>query len=134
MPIVTAYDTLGEEAIKHSLLATKPKAVFLDPALIGILTKIIKDADSVQVIVFNEWQEWKQEDLDKLKNAHPHLEILSFQKLSELGEQNPVDPVPPTSEDLACIMYTSGSTGPPKGVLIKHKNVVAAGIDSLPVF
>jgi long-chain acyl-CoA synthetase len=89
----------------------------------------VKDAESVRVVVYNEWQEWRQEDLDKLKKAHPHVEVLSFQELSELGEQNPVDPVPPGAEDLACIMYTSGSTGTPKGVPIKHKNVVAAGME-----
>jgi long-chain acyl-CoA synthetase len=46
--------------------------------------------------------------------------------LVKLGEANPAEAIPPSPEDLACIMYTSGSTGTPKGVLIKHRNIVAA--------
>jgi long-chain acyl-CoA synthetase len=52
----------------------------------------------------------------------------------ELGKLHPVPPNPPDSSDLACIMYTSGSTGPPKGVLLTHRNVIAAGISWGPEF
>jgi long-chain acyl-CoA synthetase len=33
--------------------------------------------------------------------------------------------VPPKSDDIAIIMYTSGSTGVPKGVILLHKNLIA---------
>lgn len=127
MPIVTAYDTLGEEGLKHSLVATGAKAIFLDPHLLTTLINPLKEAKEIKYVIWNSDNEVKQENIDKLKKAHDRLTILSFNELKQLGEANPVDPVPPTPEDLCCIMYTSGSTGTPKGVPLKHKNVVAAG-------
>lgn len=127
MPIVTAYDTLGEEGLKHSLVATRAKAIFLDPHLLPTLINPLKEAKDIQFVIWNSQNEVKQENIDSLKKAHEKLKILSFEELRKLGEENPVEPVPPAPEDLCCIMYTSGSTGPPKGVPIKHKAVVAAG-------
>lgn len=130
MPFVTAYDTLGEEAIRLSLLATEPKIVFLDSQLIGTLSNALKDAKSVKTVVYNDDHEMSQEDINKLKNTHDHLDVFSFEELRKLGEANMVDPVPPLPEDLCCIMYTSGSIGAPKGVLIKHRNIVGAGTNT----
>ncbi|KAG9238882.1 hypothetical protein BJ875DRAFT_449773 [Amylocarpus encephaloides] len=126
MPIVTAYDTLGEEGLKHSLVATKAKAIFLDPHLLPTLINPLKEAKDVQYVIWNTQNEVVQVNVDNLKKAHPHLTIMSFEELQKLGEANPIDVVPPTPDDLCCIMYTSGSTGPPKGVPHKHKAVVAA--------
>ena len=33
----------------------------------------------------------------------------------------------PTSNDVALLMYTSGTTGKPKGVMLTHANLLAAG-------
>lgn len=130
MPIVTAYDTLGEQGLTHSMLATEAKAVFLDPHLLTILINPLKEAKSLKYVIWNSEHEVKQADIEKLKKAHDHLTILSFEELRQLGQDNPVDPVPPKPDDLCCIMYTSGSTGTPKGVPIKHKAVIASGKSS----
>ncbi len=126
MPIVTAYDTLGQEGLTHSMVQTYAKAIFLDPALLPNLMNPLKEATAIQHIIYNSVGEVKQEHIDQLKQAYPHINIMSFAEFRELGEANPCDPVPPQREDLCCIMYTSGSTGTPKGVPLKHKNVIAA--------
>ncbi|KAK5944229.1 long-chain fatty acid-CoA ligase [Knufia obscura] len=133
IPIVTAYDSLGEEGLRHSLKQTGSVAIFLDPNLLGTLTKVIKDAPAIKHVIYNTDPEAKQADIDKLKEANNELNIISYDELLKRGKENPVDPVPPSPEDLACIMYTSGSTGAPKGVMIKHKGVVAAmaGVQSV---
>ncbi|KXZ48126.1 hypothetical protein GPECTOR_30g222 [Gonium pectorale] len=51
---------------------------------------------------------------------------LSFGALLEEGRSaGPVPPVPPRPSDLSTIMYTSGTTGEPKGVQLTHRAMVA---------
>lgn len=126
MAIATAYDTLGEEGLQHSLVQTGSKAIFCDPHLLRNLINPLKEAKELQFVIYNTNSEVKQEDIDALKSTHGHITVLSFDELQKTGEENPVDPVPPQPEDLCCIMYTSGSTGTPKGVPIKHKAVLAS--------
>ncbi|PGH18703.1 hypothetical protein AJ80_04356 [Polytolypa hystricis UAMH7299] len=124
--IVTAYDSLGEEGLKHSLRQTGSTSIFLDPSLLPTLANVLDDDIKVKNVIYDTTSEVKQEHLDDLKTRFPALNVVTFEDVRKLGEENPVDPVPPTPEDLCCVMYTSGSTGPPKGVSLKHKNVVAA--------
>jgi long-chain acyl-CoA synthetase len=127
MPIVTAYDTLGEEGLRHSLISTKPKAIFLEPHLIKMLAKTLNDAKSIKFVIYNDINHSpKEQDLEMLKACD--VRLLSFQELRRMGDFNPVNSTPPSPDDLCCIMYTSGSSGPPKGVPLKHRNVVAAGM------
>lgn len=130
IPIVTAYDTLGEEGLRHSLVSTKPKAIFLEPHLIKLLVKILNEATSIKYIIYNDTNSSpKEEDLESLKKFD--VAILGYEELRKMGDFNPVDPTPPSPDDLCCIMYTSGSGGEPKGVPLKHRNIVAAGMQPM---
>lgn len=126
IPIVTAYDTLGEQGLQYSMVATKAKVIFLDPHLLPTLVNVLHEAKDIQHVVWNNQNKINDEHVQLLKSTHPNVSILSFEELRKLGEENPVEPTPPATEDLCCIMYTSGSTGTPKGVPIKHRQVCAA--------
>ena len=100
--------------------------MFCDPNLVPSVANVLKDVKSIKHIIWNSHLAPKQADLERLKSEYEDINVISFEDLRTLGEQNPVEPVPPSSEDLCCIMYTSGSTGPPKGVPLTHGNVIAA--------
>ncbi|KAI3338633.1 hypothetical protein F4824DRAFT_458294 [Ustulina deusta] len=126
MAVVTAYDTLGEEGLRHSMVATGAKAVFLDPHLIPTLGNVLAEAREVRYVIWNSQNQVKQEHINNLKSSYSHITVMSSKELEKLGRDNPSEPTPPSPEDLCCIMYTSGSTGTPKGVPLTHEALVAA--------
>lgn len=129
MSIVTAYDTLGQQGLTHSLTEAESKAILVDSHLLPNLIEPLKEAKEIRIVIYNDADaDAKAADLEKLSQTHPNVQVIRYEDLRTLGENKPVEPVPPAPEDLACIMYTSGSTGTPKGVYIKHSNVIAASM------
>ena len=41
------------------------------------------------------------------------------------GKENPKSTFPPQAHDICTIMYTSGTSGDPKGVVLTYENVTA---------
>ncbi|KAL8947840.1 MAG: hypothetical protein Q9222_005925 [Ikaeria aurantiellina] len=85
MPIVTAYDTLGEEGLQHSLCQTHAKAIYLEPHLLPKLIKPLTHAKDIQFVIYNSAAEVQNADIEDLKKQHPRLEILNFDKLQDLA-------------------------------------------------
>lgn len=140
LPIATAYDTLGELGLIHSLVQTEADAIFTDNALLKTLINPLKEAKNVKYIIHSDdidpkdtrkngelYKEAKDAQ-EALLKVNPNLKFISYSEIIALGEKasSKHDFHLPKAQDLACIMYTSGSTGPPKGVSISHANILAA--------
>lgn len=120
--VVTIYSSLGEEALCHSLNETEVTTVICGHKELKKLVDISGQLDSVRRIVCMD-----DEILSSVSliNESKRWTITSFDGVERLGRENPVDADLPLPSDVAVIMYTSGSTGLPKGVMMTHGNVLA---------
>ncbi|KAI8610966.1 hypothetical protein BC830DRAFT_1172292, partial [Chytriomyces sp. MP71] len=116
--VTTAYATLGEEGLTYSLQECEVTTIFTNADLLPMVNKIAAAVKTLKNVIYNGTADNKI--LEKLQKEQSHLKIISIEELKALGEYSM------HAEDLALIMYTSGSTGPPKGVMITHANVIAA--------
>ncbi|GAA5823706.1 hypothetical protein JCM10212_003715, partial [Sporobolomyces blumeae] len=122
----TAYDSLGEEGLRHSINQPESRGVFTNANLLGLLATVVPSTPSLKLVVYDGSDEDVAPGaLDKIRQANDGIQVLKFDELIELGKANPVEPNKPNPDDTACIMYTSGSTGLPKGVIITNANIVA---------
>lgn len=136
------------------LLPNCPEAVFFDlSALSNTLVPVplhaidtpkssafILNDSGAKVLVTNKLLKWKQireaaetpeirlvvitddKDCDDLEAPIPVMSMATFLKLGETS-QLPKDA--PKATDLAALVYTSGTTGNPKGVMLTHRNVIS---------
>lgn len=138
IPIVTAYDTLGEKGLTHSLVLTQSNAIFTDNALLGTLVRPLQKAEHVRYIIHSEKIDPEdkrskgklykdaEEGKRKILEVRPDIKFYSYDEVIELGKGTDFKlDVPVQPSDISCIMYTSGSTGDPKGVVLTHANILA---------
>lgn len=123
--------------------------VLLNPRYRALeLTHILKDSDAVAILIPVEFDDFRYRpmiesmrlDLPGLRHvitvgAESDPEALNFDSLiaHATGQRVPEADIDPAQE-LAFLMYTSGTTGKPKGAMITHQNFVTTTLTAVEPF
>ncbi|XP_020289226.1 long-chain-fatty-acid--CoA ligase 4 isoform X2 [Pseudomyrmex gracilis] len=119
--IVTIYATLGDEAIAHGINETEVDTVITSHDLLPKFKRLLTMVPNVKTIIYMEDQ-LKATDTTGYKDG---VQLIPFCDVTKIGLSSKMGDVSPKGDDIAIIMYTSGSTGVPKGVLLSHKNIIS---------
>ena len=129
--IIPVYPTLASEEIEYIVNNSESKVIVPENGnQLKKILEIINACPSLEKIIVMEE-----------KDAAGHPKVISFKALMELGRKKHLeDPAlfeklskEVTVDDLATIVYTSGTTGLPKGAMITHGNIfwVVKSLDAI---
>uniref|UniRef100_A0A3Q1AKZ0 long-chain-fatty-acid--CoA ligase n=1 Tax=Amphiprion ocellaris TaxID=80972 RepID=A0A3Q1AKZ0_AMPOC len=122
-PLVTLYSTLGGPAIVHGLNETQVTHIITSKELLETRLKaILIEVPRLQHIIVVENTPTTWPSYPRGIGIH---NMTAVQKLGARPENAARERKQPLPSDIAVIMYTSGSTGIPKGVMISHSNILA---------
>lgn len=117
---------LSPEDIKYILQDAKPKVVLVDHDFLNKLEPSLSDVKFVShFILLNSadgYPEWIKGTYDDVIDA------------SSFRPQHPPGEYPFQEKDVAELFYTSGTTGPPKGVMLTHRNLYLHALSTMAVY
>ncbi|KAI7995288.1 Long chain acyl-CoA synthetase 4 [Camellia lanceoleosa] len=127
---VPLYDTLGAGAVEFILCHAEVTIAFVEEKKIPEVLKTFPSATKYlkTIVSFGKVTPEQKEEVEKFG-----LAIYAWDEFLLLGDDKQYDLPVKKKSDICTIMYTSGTTGDPKGVLISNNSIVTliAGVRCL---
>ena len=119
---VPGYTTSNEDEIFYLLSHSESSVVFVNSKLLLTIEKILPKLDKIKQIIC----------IDEVESSKLNKNILTFDSLIDAGSESSKratfkkDTLHKIKEDdVVSIIYTSGTSSKPKGVMLTHKSIIS---------
>lgn len=119
---VPIYDTFGHENMAYIINHAELKYIFAISTKLNDLLSL--NCKIINHIIVIEAEGTSEEDIQINSAQSETLKVHKWREVLETTER--FEARPPSSDTPAFIMYTSGTTGYPKGCIVTHENFIAS--------